>query len=189
MSDPLPRFTQAPIVPRRREYAEIFSVRGRYPQSFLLTGDVLTGLNTHWYDNRPHACTGPETCRHCRAGMNIRWKGYISALSWPKRSHGLLHVTEYAAEQLLAMGPYGQSFRGLAVSLVKANESKTAKVVVRKHEVDLDCVLPVGFDPVPVILNLYRVTFSYRRYVLGEPLDLSPVEAKEISPAERGGVQ
>ena len=175
------RFTSAPITPRRREYAQLFRIAGIHPLSFLLTGDQLTGMNTHWIDQRPAACIGPQQCRHCRDGHNIRWKGWISALAWPQRIHGLLPVTEFAAEQLLAMGPVGLPFRGMAVSLRKANDSKTAKILVRRHDVQLDCVLPVGFDPVPVLANLFHASFSYRRYYAGEALELPPVETREIT--------
>ena len=181
MSDPGQRFTEAPIVPRHRAYAEIFNVRGRYPQSFVLTSGSLTGLNTHWFDNRPQPCVGMPSCRHCRAGLNIRWKAYISALSWPKRCHGLLHVTEFAAEQLLALVSPGMSFRGIAVSLCKANESKQAKVLVKRHTVELDCTIPIGFDPVPVIQRLYNVSFVFRRYTMGEMIVLPEVTATEMT--------
>ncbi len=58
MSDSVPRFTQAPIQPRHRAYAQLFHIRGIHPQGFILTGEQLTGLNTHWFDGRPQPCIG-----------------------------------------------------------------------------------------------------------------------------------
>ncbi len=82
---------------------------------------------------------------------------------------------------MLALVNVGGSFRGIAVTLLKANESKTAKVIVRRHDVEMDCVLPVGFDPVPVLANLFRFDFAYRRYVGGDALDVPQLAPREIT--------
>lgn len=177
--------------PPDRTYAKLLQCKSIRPQGYFLTGDNLVGCYTHWIEGRAVPHVG-DKCAYCEFGSQLRWKGYISAFDVTQGINGLLFVTEYAAGQLLKLREKGESLRGLAITLARAEKKENSRIIVKRFDAQFPGALPAGFDPRPILIKLWRINTHFNTYFPGGKFD--PAEdfwkehqSKTRKPRRKGG--
>ena len=152
-----------PPAPNERRFVRICCPRTKAGVHALLIAPRVTGVWTHYCDNRTVPCAGLH-CGICRDGHKPRWKGYIPCLEFPGRAVKLLEMTENAYQQLEALAKDRPTYRGLGVKVFRRHDRACAAMDVELVDHKYQHELPPPFDPVPILLRLWgiRVAVDYR---------------------------
>lgn len=166
MNGPI-RWAAVPPPKRSRVYAELVSPVSRAGFCGICLAPEIVGVFTHYQDGRTRPCAGSECWCH-REGRQPRWKGYMPILLFPGEKTCLFEITENAASQMLPWFDPKEGLRGVHFHAKRRTNKSRSPVDVERKPYTYAKFLPVPFDPVPVLLNLWGVRVQFTDGVPGQ---------------------
>jgi hypothetical protein len=147
-----------PQAPTVRTRAELISPRTTQGFRAVLTGETIVGVWTHYLDRRTIPCAGAG-CFCQNGGVGSKWYGYCSCILEKTGGEYLLEFTRNAGQMLISLLESGDSCRGKTVFLRRRTNKLCSPVDASLIETVYSGHLPKGFDPVPVLLNIWNIHF------------------------------
>lgn len=153
-------WAENPPVVRSKVYAELVWPIDRLGIHAICLNPSITGVYTHYVDGRTRPCAGKDCWCH-REKRTPRWKGYIPILRCPSRKVQLLELTENAGQSLTRVSSAPKFLRGIHFHIFRRTNKLRSPVDVTVEPATFPHELPLGFDPVPVLLNLWGVQVRF----------------------------
>jgi len=137
---------------------KVIRVTEREPCNFICVSKAAFGQPIHWYGNRSHECTSERGhCENCQKNWPRKWKAYLHVMGHESKFQAFLEITETCFDQIVALMPDRQSFRGSIIRLGRTKGGKKGRYTIDV----LDRVIPDGnlpneIDPLPTLRYLWN---------------------------------